>query len=161
MHPIRAKMAGHPIHPMLVVFPIGLFITSFIFDLVYLAAGDPFWYRMAFWTILVGFVGTVAAALPGIADYLTLHPKTEARQVASYHMGVGITIAIVYLVNLLMRNWGVIAPNEIPLAPVLLNFAGVLLLGIQGWLGGELVYRHGVGVEDKDLPKQERLRKVG
>lgn len=160
MHRARAKMGGHPVHPMLVVFPIGLFITSFLFDLIYLATGDPFWYRTAFWTIFVGFFGTLAAALPGFADYLSLSPKTEARRVATYHMMVGLTLAILYLVGLLVRNWGMVAPNRTPWLPVGLNLVGVLLIGLQGWLGGELVYRYGVGVEDKELPREERLRKV-
>ena len=83
MQPARAKIMGHPIHPMLVVFPIGLYIISFVFDLVYLSAGDPFWFRMAYWTMLGGLVGNVAAAIPGFLDYLTLPPKTEARQIAN------------------------------------------------------------------------------
>jgi uncharacterized membrane protein len=160
MHSARAKIAGHPVHPMLIVFPIGLFITSFIFDLVYLAAGDPFWYRTAFWTMLIGFIGTLAAALPGFADYLSLSPKTEARRIATYHMVVGMSLAALYFVNLMVRDWGAIGANRTPWLPVGLNLLGVLLISVQGWLGGELVYRHGVGVEDKDLPREERLRKV-
>lgn len=160
MHSARAKIAGHPVHPMLVVFPIGLFVTSSLFDLIYLAVGDPFWYRMAFWTILIGFFGTLAAALPGFADYLSLPLKTEARRVATYHMGVGLTLAILYFIGLMVRDWGIIARNQTPWLPVGLNLIGVGLIGLQGWLGGELVYRHGVGVEDKDLPREERLRKV-
>lgn len=160
MHPARAKVAGHPVHPMLVVFPIGLFVTSFLFDLVYLAVGDPFWYRIAFWMIFVGFFGTLAAALPGFADYLALSPGTEARRIATYHMGVGLTLAVLYFVNLMVRNWGIIGPNQIPWIPIGLNLIGVGLIGLQGWLGGELVYRLGVGVEERARPREERLRKV-
>lgn len=105
MLPARAKVAGHPVHPMLVVFPIALFLTSFLFDLVYFGTGDPFWYRMAFWTILVEFFGTLAAALPGFADYIALPPKTEARRVATYHMGVGLTLALLYFIGLMVRDW--------------------------------------------------------
>ncbi|MCG3114317.1 MAG: DUF2231 domain-containing protein [Candidatus Manganitrophus sp. SA1] len=160
MQPARAKIMGHPIHPMLVVFPIGLYIISFVFDLVYLSAGDPFWFRMAYWTMLGGLVGNVAAAIPGFLDYLTLPPKTEARQIATYHMGIGVTLAILYFANLLLRDWGVIAANQQPWGVVILNLVGVLLIGLQGWLGGELVYKHGVGVEEKGRTGEERFRRV-
>ncbi|MBI3803997.1 MAG: DUF2231 domain-containing protein [Nitrospirae bacterium] len=160
MYPSRAKVAGHPVHPMLIVFPIGLYITSFIFDLIYLSTGASFWYRMGFWTILFGFVGNIAAAIPGFLDYLTLPPNTEARQTATYHMGIGIALAILYFANLLFRNWGFIGENQTPWGPVILNLVGVLLIGIQGWLGGELVYRYGVGVQETRLAREERLRKT-
>lgn len=160
MHPSRAKIFGHPIHPMLVVFPIGLYITSFVFDLVYLSTGAPFWFRMAYWTILIGLVGNVAAAIPGALDYLTLPPNTEARQTATYHMGIGVALAILYFANLLFRDWGIIPENQKPWGVVILNLVGVLLIGLQGWLGGELVYRYGIGVEEKGRPTEERFRRV-
>lgn len=160
MHPSRAKIFGHPIHSMLVVFPIGLYITSFIFDLVYLSNGASLWFRMAYWTMLVGWVGNLAAAIPGFLDYLTLPPRTEARQVATYHMGIGVTLAILYFANLLLRDWGIIAENQKPWGGVILNLVGVLLIGLQGWLGGELVYRHGVGIEEKGRAGEERFRRV-
>lgn len=160
MQPVRAKILGHPIHPMLVVFPIGLYITSFVFDLVYLSTGVPFWFRMAYWTILIGLVGNVAAAIPGFLDYLTLPPKTESRQVATYHMGIGVALAILYFANLLLRERGGIAENLKPWGVVILNLVGVLLIGLQGWLGGELVYRYGVGVEEKGRAGEERFRRV-
>lgn len=160
MKPARAKIMGHPIHPMLVVFPIGLYIISFVFDLVYLSIGDPFWFRMAYWTILGGWVGNLAAAIPGFLDYLTLPPKTEARQIATYHMGIGVALAILYFANLLLRDGGIIADDMRPWSVVILNLVGVLLIGLQGWLGGELVYRHGIGVEEKERAREERFRRV-
>lgn len=160
MQPARAKVAGHPIHPMLIVFPIGLYLTSFVFDLVYLGTNDPFWYRMAFWVMLIGFIGNLAAAFPGFVDYMAIPPKTETRKVALYHMGVGLTIAVLYLLNLLLRNWGTAEANELPWIPVLLNLFGAGLIGIQGWLGGELVYRFGIGVEERREVREERYKKV-
>ncbi len=160
MQPARAKIMGHPIHPMLVVFPIGLYITSFVFDLVYLSTGNPFWFRMAFWTMVGGLVGNLAAAIPGFLDYLTLPPRTETRQIATYHMGIGVTLAILYFANILLRDWGIIAENMKPWSVVILNLVGVLLIGLQGWLGGELVYKHGVGVEEKGRTGEERFRRV-
>ncbi len=160
MYPSRAKIFGHPIHPMLVVFPIGLYITSFVFDLVYLSTGVPFWFRMAYWTILIGLVGNVAAAIPGFLDYLTLPPNTETRQIGTYHMGIGVALAILYFANLLLREWGIVTESQRPWGVVILNLVGVLLIGLQGWLGGELVYRHGVGLEEKEGAAEERFRKV-
>jgi len=160
MQPSRAQIAHHPVHPMLVVFPVGLYITSFIFDLVYLAQGDPFWYRAAYWTMLVGLVGNLIAPLPGFIDYLKITPKTEARQIGTYHLTLGLTLAILYLINLLMRNGGAIPADQRPWGTIFLNLVGVLLLGVQGWLGGELVYRFGIGVDERKEAREERLRKV-
>lgn len=159
MQPSRAKVAGHPVHPMLIVFPIGLYIVSFIFDLVYIGAGDPFWFRAAFWTMLIGFAGNLAAALPGFVDFLAIPAGSEARKIATYHMGAGLLIAALYLINLLSRNWGV-AQGPRPWLPILLNLVGVGLISVQGWLGGELVYRFGIGVEEKRRVREEPLRKV-
>lgn len=160
MHPVRAKIMGHPIHPMLIVFPIGLYITSFVFDLVYLSTGVSFWFRMAYWTMVGGLIGNAIAAVPGLLDYLTLPPRTEARQIATYHMGIGVVLAILYFANILLRDWGIIAENMKPWSVVILNLVGVLLIGLQGWLGGELVYRHGIGVEEKERAREERFRRV-
>lgn len=143
-----ASIARHPIHPVLVPLPIGLWIFSLVCDVVYaFVSGETFWDRMAFWTMLGGIAGALLAAIPGFIDFLSL---TDARvkRVALTHMLVNLTVVVLYAVNLWLRTT---APPGAG-TPVVLSVIGVLMLGVAGWLGGELVFRHGVAVERPSPP---------
>lgn len=167
----RAKIAGHPAHPMLVVFPIGLYVISFLFDIVYVVSGDPFWYRAAYWNMLIGLVMNVVAAVPGAIDLYAVVRGTTAWHTGRRHLQLGLLLAGLYLVNILIREGGAAVAGEAPWGPLILNFIGMLFLGAQGWLGGHLVYHFHVGVEPAEHaakpPRAERssheppLRKVG
>jgi len=146
----RAQIMGHPIHPMLVAFPSALYTISFLFDVAFLATGHPFWYRAAFWNMLLGFAGNIAAAIPGIVDLLGLPPGTEARKIGRRHAAFGVVLALVYLMSLLLRGGGIAEANQTPWGPIFLNLIGMLILPIQGWLGGHLVFHFGVGVSSGD-----------
>ncbi|MGH7572444.1 MAG: DUF2231 domain-containing protein [Gemmatimonadota bacterium] len=138
-----ARLFKHPIHPMLVPVPIGLWIFSFVCDLVYRFLSDNvIWDEVAFYTMAGGIVGALLAALPGFVDLLSLNDPAT-RRIALAHMLVNLTTVVLFAINLWLRT------NSPPGAgvPVVLSLVGVLLLGVAGWLGGELVFRHGVGVE--------------
>jgi len=138
-----ASFAKHPIHPMLVPFPIALWIFSLVSDIVYgLGWGGPIWSDMAFYTMAGGILGGLAAALPGLIDYLSLSDPVPAK-IARTHMIVNLAIVAMFCVNLWLRMTA--APGAG--LPVALSVIGVMLLGLSGWLGGELVYVHGVAVE--------------
>lgn len=136
----RASIAGHPIHPMLVVFPIGLFIFSFICDLISLGSADPVWNAVAYYTMAGGIIGGVAAAIPGFVDLFSL-PPSRARSVGIVHMSINLIVVALFAINLWTRANA--APDA--LGPIWLSAIGVVLLAISGWLGGEMVYVHGVG----------------
>ena len=141
-----ASVARHPIHPMLVVFPIGLFVAAMVFDIVAATTGNPVWRVVAFWDIAAGIVGGLAAAVPGLVDYVSLNGR--ARRIATWHMLLNVVTIALFVVNWLLRTtWGAqwIPPGSN--LPMLLSILGVLLLGVSGWLGGHLVYVEGVGVE--------------
>jgi len=143
----RASIAEHPIHPMLVAMPVGLFIGALIFDIVGAATGNPVWETLAFYDIAIGVIGALAAALPGFVDYLTL--RGEAARVATWHMGLNLTMVVLFAVNWFLRTdaghrW-VSAGSRLPLV---LSIIGVGILGVSGWLGWHLVYVHRVGVSD-------------
>ncbi|HET6385509.1 MAG TPA: DUF2231 domain-containing protein [Armatimonadota bacterium] len=136
-----AAILGHPVHPMLVAFPIALFSTALLFDLLYYLRGrDPFWARSSYAIIAVGVLGTTAAAIPGILDYehLAMPP------LATKHFAIGVTILILFAIQLILRRPrnGASAPSVI----LPLTFIGVALLTYQGFLGGELVFRFHIGV---------------
>jgi len=153
----RASIGGHPIHPMLIPFPIGLLVFSFIADLIYLWRGNPIWRDyVAFYTMLGGIIGAAAAAIPGLIDWATLTDRAAVR-VANWHARVNIFTLVVFIASFYLRTSSGAAwiPN-LPMLPFVLSIVGVIGLSIAGWLGGELVFAHGVAVDAKpaDAPEQ-------
>lgn len=152
---MAATIAKHPIHPMLVVFPIGLWIFSLVCDLVFLfGSANPLWRDMAFYTMAGGWIGALAAAVPGLIDYFSMSPGA-AKRIATTHMTLNLVVVTLYAINLWIRWSG----NGAGGWPVGLSVLAVLLLAAAGWLGGELVYVHGMGVEEKpQAPRPQRDR---
>jgi uncharacterized membrane protein len=148
-----ASVAKHPIHPMLVVFPIGLWVFSLVADVIHAFGGAPVWRDVAFYTMAGGIVGALLAAIPGFVDYLALRDP-RARRLAQIHMVMNLAIVALFVVDLWLRTW--MGPeSRIPLA---LSVIGVVLLGISGWLGGEMVYVLGVGVDAERPPARGKDR---
>jgi uncharacterized membrane protein len=153
-----ANIARHPIHPMLVPIPIGLWIFSLVCDVVYLGGGGDQWETVAQYNMVAGVIGALIAALPGVIDMLSLSGTT--RKVALTHMAINLTVVGLYVVNIFMRMGN---PDNLQIA-VWLSVAAVALLGVSGWLGGKLVYEHRVAVDTGEEPahiettRDERLR---
>jgi uncharacterized membrane protein len=151
----NARISDHPIHPMLVVLPVGLWIAALVFDIVYAVTGNQLWRTLAFWNIGAGIVGALLAAIPGFVDYLDLQGR--ARRIATYHMILNLAAVALYAVNFFIRT-RVGAESWWPLA---LSVIGVIGVGISGWIGGEMVYVERVGVkEDEDRRREMRGRRV-
>ena len=138
-----ASIAGHPIHPMLVPIAIGCFVFSFASDLICMATGatEP-WRMLAYYTMIGGILGALAAALPGLIDLLSL-PPGYTKGVAIKHMAINLTVVVIYVINAFMRHND---PQNLKL-PVILSFVTILMLLVSGWLGGKMVYEAGVGVD--------------
>jgi uncharacterized membrane protein len=138
---------------MLVVFPIALWIFSFLCDLLaqYSTGSGAFWSEVAFYTMGAGVVGALFAAVPGFLDYLSLRGG-RVKNIATTHMVLNLTIVILYVFNLGLR---MNRPVNEHVAPVLVSAVAVVLLAISGWLGGSLVYTHGVAVEHSALTDPE------
>lgn len=141
----RAKLLGHPVHQVLVVFPLGLLSTAVIFDLIYLANSDPTMAAVAYWLVAAGLVGAVVAAPFGTRDWLAIPPGTRAKRIGALHGGGNMVVALLFLGSWLLRPEPPGAPS---LLAFLLSFAGAALAMVTGWLGGELVDRLGVGISD-------------
>ncbi|HSC56413.1 MAG TPA: DUF2231 domain-containing protein [Nitrospira sp.] len=143
----RAGIAGHPIHPMLVPFPIALWIFSLASDFIYLFGfGGPVWRDIALYTIVAGVGGGLAAAVPGYLDYRGITEPLTAK-IAQRHMIINVSLVLLFSINVLLR----LSTGPHAMAPVVLSVVGVAGLAISGWLGGELVYVKGVGVQDQQL----------
>lgn len=143
----RASIGGHPIHPMLIPFPIGLLVFSFIADLIYLWQGNPIWEGyIAFYSLLAGVIAGGAAAIPGLIDWATLTDR-EVVKVANWHARVNLFTMVIFIASLYLRTRGGAGwIISLPSLPIILSLIGVIGLTIAGWLGGELVFRHGVAV---------------
>jgi uncharacterized membrane protein len=141
----RAKLFGHALHPILIVFPLGLLSTAVIFDVIYLITRNPTWALVSFWVIAAGIIGGLLAALPGFIDYLAIPDGTRAKAVAALH-GVGnVVVLAFFVISWLLRRHSPTDPSSLVVA---LEVAGAGLAMMTGWLGGELVERLGVGVYD-------------
>jgi uncharacterized membrane protein len=158
----RASIGGHPIHPMLIPFPIALFVFSFVADLIYLWRGNPVWRDyVAFYTMLGGIIGAAAAAIPGLIDWATLTDRAVVK-VANWHARINIITLLIFVASFYSRTTSGAAwiPN-LPMLPFILSIVGVIGLSIAGYLGGELVFKHGVAVtsEAKDVAQQPDARR--
>ena len=140
----RAKVLGHPLHQMLIVFPLGLLGTAAIFDAIHLGTGEPRWAEISFWMIVAGVIGGLVAAPPGTIDWLAIPSGTRAKAVGAWH-GIGNLIVVgLFAVSLYLR-WN--DPGAPSVAALVLSYGGVALSLVTAWLGGELVDRLGVGVD--------------
>lgn len=141
----KARLFGHPIHPMLIPFPLGLLTTAVVLDVVHLVRGGTLSAELSFWLIAGGILGGIAAALFGWIDWFGIPENTRARSVGLLH-GLGNAVVLVLFAgSWLMRREAPTSPETMALV---LSFAGGGLAFVTGWLGGELVDRLGVGVDD-------------
>lgn len=136
-----ASVGHHPIHPMIVVFPIALWIFSFVADLIYSFGGSTLWNDIAIRVMAGGVIGAILAAVPGFIDYLSLTGRPK--KLATIHMSINLTLVVLFLINIWWRSKG----TAIDSGPIYLSVVSIILLGISGWLGGALVYEHATAVE--------------
>lgn len=152
----RASIGGHPIHPMLIPFPIGLLVFSLVADLIYLWRGNLVWENyIAFYTLLGGIIGAAAAAVPGLIDWATLTDRAAVK-VANWHARINIIGLLIFIASFYLRTTsGAKWISGRPLLPIIISIIGVLGLTIGGWLGGELVFKHRVGVTPGNVAREK------
>ena len=149
-----ASLGGHPIHPMLIPFPFALWTFSLIADAIYYFGGhNSVWETVAFYTLAGGIVGGVLAAVPGIIDYFSIKDK-KVSNIAAWHARANVLALLLFAGSLYLRtdSGSRIVDGSLTI-PVLMSLLGVILISVSGWLGGEMVYRHHVGVEDRGEAK--------
>lgn len=141
----RAKLLGHPIHQMLIVFPLGLLGMALFFDLIGLGTGRPGLLQASYFMIAAGILTGLLAAVFGLVDFLAIPSGTRAKRVGLLH-GVGnVVVVALFAASWWLRRGSPEAPGSVP---VILAAVGVGIALVTGWLGGELVDRLGVGVDD-------------
>jgi uncharacterized membrane protein len=141
----RVKLFGHPVHQMLIVLPLGLLTGVIFFDVINLVASGGQWAIVSYWLIPAGVIAGLVAAVFGFADWTKIPGDTRAKRIGAIH-GVGnVVVVLLFSGSWLMRGDPGTNPGGLALA---LSFAGGGLSLITGWLGGELVDRMGVGIDD-------------
>ena len=142
----RAKVLGHPIHPMLIVLPLGLFIGAVVFDLIAVWRDAPSLGVVGFWNIGAGVVGGLLAAVFGFVDWMAIPSGTRAKRIGLLHGSINVIVVLAFATAWLARRNAVeVVPSGTTLT---LEVIALLLGSVGGWLGGELVDRLGVGVDD-------------
>jgi uncharacterized membrane protein len=142
----RASIAGHPIHPMLIPIPLGGYLLTLIFDLVYLATGEAMWWEATRPVLLVAVIGALVASIPGLIDLVSTVPEGRPKIVGLTHMVLNLMVTTLFAANAWLRwSW----PASVPVDPntgLALSVIGVGLLGVAGWLGWTMVQSWHVGV---------------
>lgn len=140
-----ASIAGHPIHPMLIPFPIAFFVSTLVCDLVYWATGNTSWFDATLWLLGAGIVIALLAAAAGLTDVLG-DAQIRAMSTAWWHAGGNVLAVAIEIVNWLLR-YAQGSEAVLPIG-VILSLIVVLILLFTGWKGWEMVYRGRVGVSD-------------
>jgi len=142
----KAKLLGHPVHPMLIVVPLGLFIAAVVFDGLYLWRGSATFAAVAYWNIAAGIIGGLLAAVFGLIDWLAIPAGTRAKRIGLLHGATNVLVVLIFAATWWMRQ------DTAGLTPTtnlfLLEVVALVLGAVAGWLGGELVDRLAVGVDD-------------
>ena len=136
-------IAGHPIHPAIVLFPIAFLVGAAGTDIGYWLTRDPFWARASLWLIGVGFAAGILAAITGFSEFFKVK-RVRERSAGWLHMGGNVAVMVLSLINLLLRQGNPAEP--IVYTGLAISVVVATLLGITGWYGGELSFRHKIGV---------------
>ena len=141
----KTKLLGHAIHPMLIVFPLGLLVTSVVFDVIHLITSDQLFATVSYWMIAAGVIGGVLAAIFGLIDWLSIPAGTRAKAIGLWHgLGNAAVVALFAVSWYLRRGDPAFAPS---VEAFVVSLVAVGLGTVTAWLGGELVERLGVGVD--------------
>ncbi|MEG4851194.1 DUF2231 domain-containing protein [Microcoleus sp. B5-D4] len=137
------SVAGHPIHPIIVIFPVAFLVGAAGTDVGYWLTSDPFWARASVWLMGVGFAAGILAAITGFLDFFKVK-RVRDRSAGWLHMGGNVAVMVLTLINLLLRQGNPAEP--IVYTGLAISIVVATLLGITGWFGGELSFRHKIGV---------------
>lgn len=155
-----ASIKKHPLHPMLVAVPIGLWVFALVCDVVAAAGAGSNWSTAALYCVAGGIVGAVVAAVPGLIDYFSID-EAAMRRIANFHLLVNISALAIFGLNLWLR----FSMPSTSMVPLILSIIGVIGMSIGGWLGGEMVYVKGMAVVAVDklakkVEEKPRLRRA-
>lgn len=149
-----ASIAGHPLHHMLVVFPIAFLIGAFVTDIAFRSTADEFWAVGSYWLLIAGIVTALVAAIPGFIDFIAID-RVRDIWVSWTHMIGNLVVVAIAALNVWLR-WDNPAAG-IENGGLWLSLLTTALLVFNGWLGGELAYRYRIGTIRDDSPEVEQF----
>lgn len=141
----KINILGHPVHPMVIVYPLTFFTAAVVLDVIYLLHHGALVGTISFWSIGLGIVSGLVAAIFGTADWIGLESGTRAKRIGLWHGGVNVLMTALFAVSWLLRRD---APAMPPFSAIVLGFTAFAISLLGAWLGGELVYRLSVGVDE-------------
>jgi uncharacterized membrane protein len=157
---MRAKVTvfGHPLHAILTDFPLACFALAFLWNIVAILVNRQPWYAMTFWSMLTGLILVIPTALVGLLDYTkVLERRHPGRGTATFHLIANVTATFFFLVSVVFRG----GPGELVGARKFWTFlfalVGIAILSLGGYLGGRLVYHHGIGIDPDPDETREPL----
>jgi uncharacterized membrane protein len=155
----KTTLAGHPLHPILIPAPTALLPASLVLDLMYLMTRKKSYADAAYYNMVGGFFGGLAAGVAGAIDYFSIPTKTRTKNVANIHASLNLAIFGLYSANLLLRRGKKVPTGNLPLILSAIGSAGIF---VSAWYGGEMVYKHGVRVKGvNDLEQATELKLPG
>ena len=141
----RVKILGHPVHPILIVLPLGLLIMSVVFDVLHFITGNVTFSMVAYWNIVGGVITGLFAAVFGFVDWLAIPGNTRAEAIGAFHGSGNVVVVPLFATSWWLRRNN---PDYVPdTIAFILALLGLALGGLTAWLGGELVYRLGMAVD--------------
>jgi uncharacterized membrane protein len=155
---MRSKIAvkGHPLHPLLVTLPIGMFVLALVADIVYIRSANPTWFAISYWSSVTGIITALVAALAGFGDYFTMARYSRAKNMATAHMVLNLLmVGLFTLAAYLMQRIDPAVGSGFRTV-LFLHGLGVVTLVVSGWLGGEMVFRHRLAVVEPEVDRGPR-----
>ncbi len=140
----KVNLLGHPVHPMVVVYPLAFLTATVVLDISFLATGNALLATISYWALIAGILTGLFAAIFGIADWAALPDGTRAKRIGGWHARANITMIVLFTIDWWLRRKTPDAPETLP---IVLGVVAIFLGLVGGWLGGELVYRLSVGVD--------------
>ena len=156
----KAAIGNHPIHPALVAIPIGAFVLALIGDIATSAARTQFWYSFALYCIGIGILGALLAAIFGFVDYFSVPMSPRAATLATRHMVLNLIAVVLYIISFFARTndaafqtsrWGAVMALEV---------IALVILARSGWIGGQMVFEHRVGVVEGPEAADASMRRA-
>jgi uncharacterized membrane protein len=156
----KINIAGHPLHPMLVSFPIAFYTATLVAFITYAATANPFWFRLAYTANAAGVIMALVAAIPGFLDWMLGIPKnTDAKKHGLQHMLLNVSALFLFAITLWLNSGQWAAAQPLARWSILLPAIGFILTLMAGYLGWTLVQTHHSGV--KFTPNEERCLRGG
>lgn len=152
----QITLGGHPLHPQMIVMPAGLLPFSLLLDLLHVSTGRQSFADAAYYTMMGGWAGGLAAGLAGAADYGTIPDDIQAKKIGAVHGMMNVGLLVLTGLNLWMRH----GRRKPGLLPIVLSAVGNAGLFVSAWYGGHLVYHHGMRVRGTELsgtPEETKL----